>query len=124
MVYLLTNLLFVYIPFLYYYINFTSSIIRSLSSGDTYLSFLNFYNFISNCITNQITGKLLFFLIGSFKAVLRESVADWSAWLRSFSVFLLFQISPVFLTILLYIFSAKDRIKSRSFYKYLTSWLN
>ena len=38
LVYCLTNLLFLYIPLLYYYINLKSSIIFCLFSGDTYLS--------------------------------------------------------------------------------------
>ena len=108
-------LLLFHIPLLCYYINLSPSIISCLFSGDIYLSlglyfytFLyffiilicnclwtillwilwNFFYFIGNCITNQITSCFCFFLITLFQAVLNASVADCLAWSRVFWLYL------------------------------------
>ena len=58
-VYYLTNLLFSYIPLLYYYINLRSSIIFCLSSGDIYLSFGISLSRSFLIISELFCGKLL-----------------------------------------------------------------
>ena len=63
LVYCLTNLLFFYIPLLYYYINLRSSIIFCLFSGDIYLSlYIYLYISIYLYLFELILSSLLSFL--------------------------------------------------------------
>ena len=87
--------LFFDIPLLYYYIYLSSSIISRLFSRNISLFryffiilicnyllivllwiFWNFFDFISNFVTDQIISYLCWYLNCSFEAVLNESVAD------------------------------------------------
>ena len=99
----LSNLLFFGIPLLYYYINFNSSIICCLSSGDIYLffgigisllasfgdnSFENFFEtlVILSAILLPIKSPVAsaVFLIALFEAVFNASVADFLTLSTSF----------------------------------------
>ena len=114
----LTNLLFFDIQFWQYYTNLNSSIICCLSSGDIYLflwvvistssSVSSFGNFLLDFLeTLVILSAILLpikspvasavFWIVLFEAVFIASVVDFLALSRSFWLYLLLRLLPIFL---------------------------
>ena len=80
-------------------------------------------NFIRNFGTSQVTSCFCCFLNCFSKEGLSTFVADFLAWSRSFSLYLLLKFLLTFLPIFLPIFFMK-RQKPTTFYKYLISRLN
>ena len=124
LVYYLTNLLFFYVPLLYYYINLRLSIIVSLSYGDIYFfryffimficssfwiilwwSFLYFCKFISNFITDL---PLLLFELLFLKKLFSGSV-DVSVIKKFFSCIYHLNFYLYFREYFFLIFLAKDK---------------
>ena len=122
----LTNLLFLDIFFLCYHINLNSSIILCLSSGDIYLSlvfiilifnclwiillwiFWDFWNFISDSITNQFTSCFYCFLSycfwRSFKCICIRFISTINKFLAIFTTCVF---TYIFTNIFAYIFSKR-----------------
>ena len=113
----------------YYYINLRSSTVFCFSSGNIYFFryffiilicnclwiivlwiFLNFCDFISNFITNQITSCFCCFWITFSELFLNASAADCLVWSRSFWLYLLLEILLIFLPIFYLYFSQKTKI--------------
>ena len=139
LMYCLTNLLFIDIPLLYYYINLRSLIIcrlffwkyisffRYFSIKSNFFCFIcNFFwiivwwsssyfcSFISTFISNQITSYFCCFLNYSFWSSFKCICSRLFSMIKKFLA--------IFKSFLFILFS--KRKKSISFYKYSISWLN
>ena len=124
---MVTNLLFFEILLLYYYINFRSLIICSLIPGGIYFSldilslfitvsesfcgegFWNFCDFISNSVTNQITGYFCAFLNCSFWSSFKCTCSRLFSSIKKFLALLTTSVFTYILPIFLLTYLAKDK---------------
>ena len=139
MIWCLTDLLFFDTPLLYYYINLRSSIIFCLFSGDVDLSsgiflpcsfvtvsklfccgfFQTFVILAVILLPIKSPVSSAAFWIAVFEAVLNASVADCSAWSRSF--YMITQVfTYIFTNIFTHIFNKRQKFMTKKFYNLLS----